>query len=91
VHYQHPIQPNPEVADQRSDRLARFVHESERPRQDGAVPVEVDLGYLGANPGRFLETDLMALGKRRDRVTAQVVPRMFVALARVTQPDNECR
>jgi hypothetical protein len=88
---QHPIEGNAEVANQRGHRLARFVHKGERSRQDGAVSIEVQFSNLGADPRRLLEPRLMAPGKSRDNVAAQVVPGVLVALARVAQPDNECR
>ena len=88
---QNAIEHDSEVADQRSHRLARFIHERKRPRQDRAVPVEIEFGYLGTNPGGFLEPGLMALSKSRHGVAAKVVPRTLVALARVAQPDDECR
>ena len=91
VHNEQPIQGDSEVADQWGDRLARLVHERERSRQYGAVPVEIDLGLLGADSRRLLETRLMAFGKRGNHVCAEVVPRVLVTLARVAQPDNECR
>jgi hypothetical protein len=88
---QHPIQRDSEVTHQGCDCLARLVHEGERPRQHGAAPVEVELGNLGLDAGRLLETRLMARGKCANNVGTQVVPGVLVALARVAQPDNECR